>query len=133
MDAMDILFKNFFNGDSLFAPVIEGKIGHPVDIYENSQGLHFEIAGTGLTKEEIAINIKGDVLQITHDKNENHCCDVNDCRYLHRGISRRSFNLGYRISSKFNLKEGSAEMKNGLLKITIPFADEATPKSLTIK
>ena len=134
MDAMDILFKNFFNSDSFFAPVIETKIGHPVDIYENERGLHFEVAGTGLTKEDIKINIEGDILRISYNKNESDgCCEVNDCKYLHRGITRKSFNLGYRISSKFNLSSAEAEMNNGLLKISIPFAEESKSKQLTIK
>jgi HSP20 family protein len=133
-DAMDILFKNFFNNDSFFAPVIETKIGHPVDIYENDQGLHFEVAGSGLTKDDISITIEGDCLKIAHQKSdEDKCCDVNNCKYLHKGISRKSFNLGYRIAPKFNLSKADAQMTNGLLKITIPFAEEAKPKSLTIK
>lgn len=134
MDAMDILFKNFFNNDSFFAPVIDTKIGHPVDIYENEAGLHFEIAGTGLTKEDIKISIEGDVLRVNYLKSEDDkCCDINNCKYLHRGISRKSFNLGYRIASKFDLNRADAEMNNGLLKISIPFAEESKPKTLTIK
>jgi HSP20 family protein len=134
MDAFDILFKNFFNNESFFSPVIDTKIGHPVDIYENEKGLHFEVAGTGLTKEDIAISIEGDLLKISYKKPEDEdCCAVNDCCYYHKGISRKSFNLGYRIPlSKFNLSSASAEMNNGLLKISIPIAEEAKPKTLQI-
>jgi HSP20 family protein len=135
MDAFDVLFKNFFNNESFFAPVIDTRIGHPVDIYENENGLHFEIAGTGLTKDDIKISIEGDVLRVSYDKNEDDkCCEVNDCKYYHRGISRKSFNLGYRIPlSKYNLSNAEAAMENGLLTIDIPIADEAKPKTLTIK
>jgi HSP20 family protein len=135
MDTFDVLFKNFFNNESFFAPVIDTRIGHPVDIYENENGLHFEIAGTGLTKDDIKISIEGDVLRVSYDKNEDDkCCEVNDCKYYHRGISRKSFNLGYRIPlSKYNLSNAEAAMENGLLTIDIPIADEAKPKTLTIK
>ena len=135
MDAFDILFKNFFNNESFFSPVVDTKIGHPVDIYENKEGLHFEIAGTGLTKEDINISIEGDILKVSYKKHENDdCCLVNDCTYHHRGISRKSFNLGYRIPlSKYNLSKADAAMEHGLLRIDIPVADEAKPKTLTIK
>ncbi len=135
MDAFDILFKNFFNNESFFSPVVDTKIGHPVDIYENKEGLHFEIAGTGLTKEDINISIEGDILKVSYKKHENDdCCSVNDCTYHHRGISRKSFNLGYRIPlSKYNLSKADAAMEHGLLRIDIPVADEAKPKTLTIK
>ena len=135
MDAFDVLFKNFFNNESIFAPVIDRRIGHPVDIYENESGLHFEIAGSGLTKEDIDISIEGDVLRVSYTKPEDDkCCDVNNCKYYHRGISKKSFNLGYRIPlSKYDLSKAEAAMEHGLLTIDIPIAEEAKPKKLSIK
>ena len=130
----DLLFKDFFKSDLNFQPAIEAKITHPVDIYENKNGLHFEVACTSLTKEDIEINIEGDVLKISYNKPQDEsCCETIDCNYIHKGIARRSFNLGYKITPKFNLTKASAEMKNGLLKISVPFADESKPKTLQIK
>jgi len=134
LSPFDILFKDLFKSELNFQPAIEAKFPHPVDIYENKDGLHFEVACTGLTKEDVDLNIEGDVLKISYDKNDdNSCCVVNDCNYIKRGIARRSFNLGYKIANKFNLTKAEAEMKNGLLKISIPFAEESKPKQLTIK
>jgi HSP20 family protein len=134
LSPFDLLFKDFFRSELNFQPAIEAKISHPVDIYENKDGLHFEVACTGLEKNDIEINIEGDVLRISYTKKEeDKCCDVNDCTYLHKGIARRSFNLGYKVTSKFKLTDAAAEMKNGLLKISVPFAEEAKPKVLKIK
>ena len=134
LSPFDLLFKDFFRSELNFQPAIEAKISHPVDIYENKDGLHFEVACTGLEKNNIEINIEGDVLRISYTKKEeDKCCDVNDCTYLHKGIARRSFNLGYKVTSKFKLTDAAAEMKNGLLKISVPFAEEAKPKALKIK
>jgi HSP20 family protein len=134
LSPFDLLFKDFFRSELNFQPAIEAKISHPVDIYENKDGLHFEVACTGLEKNDIEINIEGDVLRISYTKKEeDKCCDVNDCTYLHKGIARRSFNLGYKVTSKFKLTDAAAEMKNGLLKISVPFAEEAKPKALKIK
>ena len=130
LDPFDILVRNFFNSELHFAPVNEAKIQHPVDIYENDEGLHFEVACTGLTKKDIEIGIEGDVLRITYNKGEDN---LPEGTWIHRGIARRSFNLGYKIASKFSLVEADAEMVNGLLKISIPFAEEAKPKVLKIK
>ena len=44
-----------------------------------------------------------------------------------------SFNLGYKIASKYDLSQAEAEMENGLLKIYVPFAKESKPKTLKIK
>ena len=109
-------------------------ISHPVDIYENPEGLYFEIACTGLTKKDIEIQIEGDILNIRYNKdNDKKCCEVNNCNYIHKGIARRSFSLGYKVANKFNLALALAEMENGLLKISIPFSEESKPKILTIK
>ena len=134
LSPFDLLFKDFFRSELNFQPATEAKIPHPVDIYENKDGLHFEIACTGLTKDDIEINIEGDIIKVSYNKSEDDkCCDVNDCTFLHKGIARRSFNLGYKVASKFNLLEAEAEMKNGLLKISVPYAEEAKPKALKIK
>ena len=134
LSPFDLLFKDFFRSELNFQPAIEAKIPHPVDIYENKDGLHFEVACTGLSKSDVELNIEGDILRISYNKNDDDkCCDINDCTYLHKGIAKRSFNLGYKVASKFHLALAEAEMENGLLKIYVPFAEEAKPKTLSIK
>ena len=88
-DPFDVLFKNFFNNDSFFAPALETKITHPVDIYETKEGLHFEIACTGLSKEDVNINIEGDILRVTYEKDgenekesDNMKCPNKECRIV---------------------------------------------------
>lgn len=131
LDAFDLLFKNLFDEQSFFAPIKGNKISHPVDIYETDSALNIEVAGTGLTKEDIEISIEGDILRIAHEK-DNNVEDLNKS-YVYRGISKRSFNLAYRISTKFDISKGEATMENGLLRIEIPVATETKTKLLTIK
>lgn len=126
----DILFRNLFDRESHFDVLRDIKIPHPVDIYETKEGLAFEIACTGLTKEDVEIHIEGDLLRITYTKNK----EQDPSRtYYHRGIAQRSFNLGYKVSPRFALPKAEATMKNGLLTLMIPFADEVKPKLLQIK
>lgn len=134
LDPFDILVRNFFHSEHTFAPLREAKIQHPVDIFETDHGLHFEVACTGLTKSDVELNIEGDVLRISYSKDaEAADAEAQERSYLHRGITRRSFNLGYKIAPKFDLSKADALMENGLLGIRIPFADEAKPKSIKIK
>ena len=130
----DLLFRDFFKSELDFQPATQAKFTHPVDIFENSHGLHFDIACTGLSKEDVEINIEGDVLRVSYNKpQDEECCETNDCAYIHRGVAKRSFNLGYKIAPKFNLSKAEAMMENGLLGIRIPLADEAKPKTIQIK
>lgn len=128
----DILFKDFFNTNSTFVSPIDQKIGHPVDIYENEKGLFFEIAATGLSKQDIKISIEGEILRIIHDKVEEQI-DKTKVRYYNKGLSKRSFNLGYKIARRFDLSAIDAEMKDGLLKIFLPHTEENKPQQVKIK
>ena len=42
----------------------ENKQPHPLDIFYDDEGLHFEVACTGLTKKDIQLEIDGDLLKI---------------------------------------------------------------------
>ena len=124
----DILVRNFFQDASTFSPLAETKIPHPVDIYTNEKGLFFEVACTGISKDDIEILIEGNIIRVNYDKPKED--DLGE--FIHRGIAKRSFNLGWKIDSKFDLNKATAEFKNGLLQIVIPFAKGSEPKTLKI-
>jgi len=128
----DILFKDFFNQTSTFISPVDNKIGHPVDIYETKDGLFFEIACTGLNKANVEINVEGDVLRVTHNSEEKKK-DPENIRFYHKGISKRSFNLGYKIARRFDLEAIDAKMQDGLLSINIPHTEENKPTKVKIK
>ena len=46
----DILVRNFFQQEEEFTTPNNRILNHPVDIYEDKDGLYFDIACTGLTK-----------------------------------------------------------------------------------
>jgi len=132
----DLLFRDFFKSELDFQPATQAKISHPVDIFETDKGLHFEVACTGLSKEDVELNIEGDILKISYNKLEGElkeAKELQDRNYIHKGVAKRSFDLGYKIASKFDLSKADAMMENGLLTIQIPYADEAKPKVLKIK
>lgn len=126
----DILIRNFFQDASKYSPLADSKVPHPADIYTTETHLVFDIACTGLAKEELDIQIKDNTLQIIYDKPPTEESGID---YIHRGIAKRSFNLGWKIDSKFDLKKAEAEFNYGMLKITIPFAKTVLSKTLQIK
>ena len=64
----DILYRNFYKADEAYAPALNSKQPHPLDIYYDQEGLYFEVACTGLTKEDISIEVESDVLRISYEK-----------------------------------------------------------------
>ena len=134
----DILARNFFDLESPFHPLHSIKLKHPVDVYEDNDGLHIEVACTGLVKEDVSINIEGDILRVSYTKEESKESKrqkYQNREYHYSGIAKRSFNFGYKVTNRFNLSEAEAKMDYGLLKITIPYAPHivASPKEIKIK
>lgn len=128
----DILVRNFFDTETPFHPLHSVKLKHPVDVYEDTKGLHLEVACTGLAKEDVSINIEGDILRVSYEKENNN---PTNREYYYSGIAKRSFNFGYKVNNKFNLSKVDAKMENGLLNITIPFSSHVVtkPQTITIK
>jgi len=124
----DILVRNFLQTANGYQPLAESKLPHPVDIYERDEGLGLDIACTGISKEDIEILTEGNIIRVNYSRPR----EEDQGEYIHRGIAKRSFNLGWKIDSKFNLSKATAEFKNGLLQIVIPFAKGLEPKTLKI-
>ena len=126
----DILFRNFFDNEGEFAPFNQIRVNHPVDIYEDDEGLCIDIACVGLTKKDIDLTIEGDILRVEYKKTTTKDSVVN---YIQKNIAKRAFNFGWRISRRFDLTKLDAKLQNGLLHLHAPYADDSKPKAVTIK
>ncbi len=126
----DILVKNFFEQDSQFDKVNHRAVGHPVDIWEDKEGLTLEVACVGLNKSDVDVDIEDDILKVSYNKQEG---SNESAHYHYRGVKKSSFDLGWKIARRFDLTKASANMENGLLKILVPFSKAAKPKSLKIQ
>ena len=126
----DILFRNFFDNEGEFAPFNQIRVNHPVDIYEDDNGLCIDIACVGLTKKDIDLSIEGDILRIEYKKVPTKDSVVN---YIQKNIAKRAFNFGWRISRRFDLSKLDAKLQNGLLHLHAPYSEDSKPKSVTIK
>ncbi len=126
----DILVKNFFEQDSQFDKVNHRAVNHPVDIWEDKEGLTLEVACVGLNKSDVDVDIEDDMLKVSYNKQEG---SNESAHYHYRGVKKSSFDLGWKIARRFDLTKASANMENGLLKILIPFSKAAKPKSLKIQ
>ena len=129
---LDVLVKNFFDKEAIFDKPTRTSVTHPIDVFEDENGLTFEIACVGLDKKDVKISIESDILKVSYDKGSTQK-STPEKRYYHTGVRKSSFNLGWKVARRFNLAKANAEMVNGLLCIQIPLANEAKPKTLTIK
>ena len=127
----DILFHNFFYPTSGFGSAATTKQPHPLNIFYDETGLYFEVACTGLTKDDVKVDIEDDILKISYNKPEEE--KELHPGTIHRGLSKKSFNLGYKISGKYDLSKADGKLENGLLTVFIPITEKAKPKTIKIK
>ena len=126
LDPFDLLWRDLFDTQSHFAAITQ-KVTHPVDIFETEDGIRFEVAAVGLDKEDINIIVDGDQLRITYEK-PNKAEEAP----IYRGIKRSSFNITWKISTKFDLSKLEASLDKGLLVLTIPVAEGKAVKQIQI-
>jgi HSP20 family protein len=133
-EEFDLLWKSFFDNNAQYKPVKEKVVNHPCDIQETDNGLRIELAAVGLDKDEIDIIVDSETLRVAYRKSEDEKQkEQNEYRYLHRSIKKASFDIAWKISSKYDLQKLEAKLDKGLLTLDIPFAKENKPKKVTIK
>ena len=131
----DLLFRNFFDGEASFRGLQDQKPSYPVDVFLQEDELCFDVACVGLEKSDIDITVEGSTLKVAYKKPnvESNPSEVEAPDYIHKGIARRSFDMGWKVSPKFDLTKIKAKMANGLLKVEVPMSEESKPKTVTIK
>jgi len=127
LDPFDLLWRDLFDTQSHFSAITQ-KVSHPVDIFETKDGIRFEIAAVGLDQDDISIIVEGDQLRITYEKPNKP-----EETPIYKGIKRSSFNLTWKVSTKFDLNKLSASLDKGLLVLTIPIAEGKAIKQIEIK
>jgi len=133
-EEFDLLWKSFFDPNALYRPIKEKAVTHPCDIQETDNGLRIEIAAVGLDKEELNIIVDSETLRVAYRKpTSEEEEEQNEYRYFQRSIKKASFDIAWKISSKFDLSKLEAKLDKGLLTLDIPFAKENKPKKVTIK
>ena len=87
----------------------------PYNLVQTDNGYALEVAVAGYDKKDISITNDNGNLVIEANKVDEEQEEKD--AYLHRGIAKRSFKLLYNLAE--DVKIDGAEMKDGLLKITM--------------
>jgi HSP20 family protein len=126
----DEYFNDFFNTRNTFVDNREG--WYPaVDITEDDNGYHFEMELPGLSKEDVKISFKEDVLHVAGEKKYED--DVEKKNYHHYERRYGKFERAFRIHSDVIVDKIDANFKDGVLSIDLPKAEIAKPKEIEVK
>jgi HSP20 family protein len=131
-EEMDDLFENFFGTPSSGALSVDSMPS--IDVSETAEAIEVKTDLPGIKPENIDIEIKDDYLTISGQTSEEKESEEGDGRKYHR-IERRtgSFSRSVRLPCGVLQDKVDAELKDGVLTVTLPKAEEAKAKKINIR
>lgn len=100
------------------------------DIHETKDAYVFKVDLPGFKKEDIKVEFTGDTLVMRGERKQEEEVKGENCHRLERsyGLFERSFTIPKNIDPK----KIEAELKDGILKLTVPKVEEAKTKAIPI-
>ena len=128
-DRLNRLFGNVYLRDEDTG--FRGSWVPPVDIYETEKhDLVLRAELPGLSREDIDVTVENATIVIKGEKKFDPAVQEEHYRRVERtyGTFHRSFTLPNTVDAT----KVSAEFKNGVLTITLPFKEEAKPRTINV-
>ncbi|HEX7747460.1 MAG TPA: Hsp20/alpha crystallin family protein [Bordetella sp.] len=102
----------------------------PVDIFENSQGVTLWADLPGVTKDRLDVKVHDGTLYIEAQAVVPTPAGL---RLQHAEIRQPHFARAFSLGVEFDASKIDANLKDGVLKLTIPRRDEARPRRIEVR
>lgn len=113
--------KDSFLGRTLSVPA--------VNITENKDNFEVALAVPGLKKDDFKIDVDGNILTISSEKEENK--EEREKTFTRKEYSYSSFSRSFTLPEEVNKEKIEAKYEDGVLKLILPRKEEA--KKATVK
>jgi len=128
---VDRLVDQFFGRTPLGVYDIDGGIwSPPVDITEDDENVFVAVEVPGMTKEDVKITLQDNVLTIRGEKKQE--MEKKDANYHRLERSYGSFTRSFSLPTGVVPDKIKAQYQDGLLKISLPKAEQVKPKEIPI-
>jgi HSP20 family protein len=129
LDSFDDMDKVF----SEMLPAMRGREGYmpAVDMYEDKDNVIIETQLAGIDPDKVDISIQNDVLTIKGESEKKS--EVEEKNYYRKEIRRGGFFRSIPLPTRVLGDKASAVAENGVLKISVPKAQESKSKTIKIE
>ncbi len=107
-----------------------GALLPPVDVFEDETGITLTADLPGVSKERLGVKVNGDNLLIEGDVS---VPAPQEMELLYAEILASSYRRSFTLSRELDASKIEANLKDGVLKLRIPKAEEAKPRRIEIK
>jgi HSP20 family protein len=131
-EKMPVLFEDLFKPwNELFDGRLFGKeLKVPaVNIAEHKDHYLVSMSAPGLKKEDFQIDMDGDILTISSEKEENK--EEKDEKYTRKEYNYSSFSRSFTLPDGTDKEKVKAKYEDGVLKITVPHNKEIKKQAAT--
>ena len=120
---MDDFFESEYNNGADFTPA--------VDVYQEGENVVVKTPIADIDKDDIDISIEDNMLTISGKTSSEK--EVKKEDYYRKEVREGSFSRSVSLPTMVKEDEAKATYKKGVLKISIPKADEVKPKKVSVK
>ena len=131
--SLDRMINDMFNGfrfDSVANPRSCDCYSPRVDIRENADAISLTFELPGMSKEDIKVTIKDDILSVSGVRTV--AMDAEKEKFLQSEILSGEFCRTFTLPDTVNTDEVKADYKAGLLTITLAKQEAAKPKEIAV-
>jgi HSP20 family protein len=107
----------------------ERRLRLPLDVYTTPEEIVIAASLPGLTAEEVDITLDGDRLTIRGELRP----PLENVDYLFQERAYGPFSRTLTLNVPVNTDEAEATFENGVLRLTLPKAEETKPKTIEVK
>jgi HSP20 family protein len=102
-----------------------------LDIYETEDSVVAEAAIPGIPEENVNVTIEGNVLSISAEFEETE--EEKKKKKMYKSTRQTSFSYSTSLPRMVDSSKANAEVRNGVLVVTIPKTEEEKPKKIEVK
>jgi len=126
------IFDDFFSDNDAFIPMsrLQRNLVPAIDMYEDKDNVIIETALAGIDPEQVKITVENDILKI--EGSSEHKSEVDEKNYYRKEIRSGHFLRTIALPKKVKSDATKAEYSDGILKISLPKAEEVKPKEIKV-
>ena len=130
-DQINRLFDDSFAGPESSDDNVDACSWRPVvDIYETGQGVVLKAELPGISKENVSIEVKDNILTIKGERSSDQ--DIGEDKYYRKERCFGSFYRSFTMQDAIDPEKIKAKFKDGILEIAIPRPEVETPKQVKV-
>ena len=124
-----------FNDDTAMSPIINWQdltTTQGMDMYETDDELVVKAPVPGIPEDKVEVTVEGNILTIKGEYEETKE-EKDKKKVVYKSSRQSSFNYSTSLPRMVNGAKAVAEVENGVVKVTIPKAEEEKPKKIEVK